>query len=438
MVTISGSGATLVEFVAAEDARPLTWSDKVAGTALTGRSSASLVSNPVAMSELPTPLLTIEHPTLSRNIALMQEWCNAHGVLLAPHGKTTMAPRLWRDQIDAGAWGITVATESQLRVAVESGVSRVHLANTLLSPEGLRWLVAHRIAHPELVTQFWIDSVESMHLIERAVDQAPASAAIPVLLEVGTPGGRTGVRSLEQALNVAGAISASRHLSLVGIAGYEGAVHAAPSDQLDAIDRYLTTIAGLHERLAPLYCEDEVFLSAGGSSYFDRVVAIFGEAARKSAVLTHVLIRSGAYVAHDDGIYAQNTPSLRGDGPAFNAAMHAWARVVSTPERGLAILDAGRRDLPFDQGMPVPQQLRRPLPAGSFSDPQLLDATVTQLNDQHAFLEYPGDTDIRPGDVVRLGISHPCTAFDKWRTIPLIESADASDPRVHGFVRTYF
>jgi D-serine deaminase-like pyridoxal phosphate-dependent protein len=428
----------LTKFVSAEEEQQLPWWDKCAGSALAARTSASLTKSPVTLSDLPTPLLTIEHPTLSRNISVMQEWCDDHGVLLAPHGKTTMAPRLWLDQLDAGSWGITVATESQLRVAVECGVPRVHLANTLLSTEGLQWLAAHRVAEPELVTHFWIDAVDSVHIIERALHNITFDVSLPVLLEVGTPGGRTGVRSIEQAIKVATAISASNRLTLIGIAGYEGAVHAEPDDRLDAIDRYLTTIADIHERIAPLYPDGEVFLSAGGSSYFDRVVAILGAAAGKSAIPTRVIVRSGAYLAHDDGIYKQNTPSMRGDGPAFKAALHGWARVISTPEPGLAILDAGRRDLPFDQGLPFAQQLRRPGSTGSFGAPRVLDAMVTQLNDQHAFLNYVGGTDIRPGDVIRLGISHPCTAFDKWRTIPLIDSADASDPLVHGLVHTYF
>jgi D-serine deaminase-like pyridoxal phosphate-dependent protein len=429
---------TLAEFVAAEERQPLAWSDKMAGPAMYGRTSASLGASPVAMSGLPTPMLTIEKPSLERNIATMQEWCDAHGVLLAPHGKTTMAPRLWRDQIDAGSWGITVANEAQLHVAVGSGVRRVHLANTLLSPQGLRWLAEARVSDPELVVHFWVDSIASVRLIEEALSGTPFNSKIPVLVEVGPPKGRAGARTIEQALGVASAISASRHLQLVGVAGYEGVINGASGDGTAAVDQYLASIVAVHNKIATLYPEGEVFLSAGGSAYFDRVVAILGPAARGSVIPTRVLVRAGAYVAHDDGIYARMTPSRRGAGPVFTAALHAWTRVVSTPELGVAILDAGRRDLPCDQGMPLPQQLRRPNLDGSFGKAIPLEATLTELNDQHAFLKYSAGTDIRPGDVVRLGVSHPCTAFDKWRTIPLIENAGANDPTVHGFVSTYF
>jgi D-serine deaminase-like pyridoxal phosphate-dependent protein len=60
---------------------------------------------------------------------------------------------------------------------------------------------------------------------------------------------------------------------------------------------------------------------------------------------------------------------------------------------------------------------------------------VTALNDQHTFLR---DADVRVGDIVRLGLSHPCTAFDKWNLIPVINDADAAQPRVVDMVRTFF
>jgi len=65
-------------------------------------------------------------------------------------------------------------------------------------------------------------------------------------------------------------------------------------------------------------------------------------------------------------------------------------------------------------------------------------AVVTAVNDQHSYLSLPADSALAVGDVVRLGISHPCTAFDKWRLIAEVESADAAVPVVVGFAETYF
>jgi D-serine deaminase-like pyridoxal phosphate-dependent protein len=167
-------------------------------------------------------------------------------------------------------------------------------------------------------------------------------------------------------------------------------------------------------------------VSAGGSAFFDTVVAVLGPPARENG--WRVLLRSGAVISHDDGRYATATPFNRvpEDG-SLTAALQVWAQVLSTPEPGLAILGAGKRDVPYDLGLPVPVQARgidgvtRPL-AG---------ASVTALNDQHAYLH---GADVVPGELVRLGISHPCTAFDKWRVIPVVDD----DYRIVDLLHTYF
>lgn len=50
--------------------------------------------------------------------------------------------------------------------------------------------------------------------------------------------------------------------------------------------------------------------------------------------------------------------------------------------------------------------------------------SVSALNDQHAFLDLPAEADLAVGDLVRFGISHPCTAFDKWRLVPVVDEED--------------
>jgi D-serine deaminase-like pyridoxal phosphate-dependent protein len=151
-----------------------------------------------------------------------------------------------------------------------------------------------------------------------------------------------------------------------------------------------------------------------------------------------VVLRSGAYISHDDGLYRRVSPlgeHPRTDGEQLVAAMHGWMRITSQPEPGLAIFDAGRRDFPFDQDWPEPQLIRP-----RSSDGEVLPATgmtVTNLNDQHGFLHF-GDVPVVIGDELRVGLSHPCTAFDKWGLIPVVDDADAADPVVVDLVRTFF
>ena len=147
-----------------------------------------------------------------------------------------------------------------------------------------------------------------------------------------------------------------------------------------------------------------------------------------------MVLRAGAYLVHDDGFYAGISPLTpdRARRP-LRSAMHGWARVVSRPEPGLALLDAGKRDLPYDKGFPVPQ---RALIDGAWT--ALPDASVTGMDDQHAYLRLPAETALPVGSTVRLGLSHPCTAFDKWRLIPVLDDVEAPAPRVIDLVHTFF
>ncbi|RCG30959.1 amino acid deaminase [Sphaerisporangium album] len=396
-----------------------------------------------------TPLLTLERRAIEHNLAAMASWTAAAGVSLAPHGKSTMAPALWRRQLDAGAWGITLANLPQLRVARAFGVSRLMLASALTDPAGLAWIAAQLDADPAFTFLCWADSPRTVEIMDAALRAAPhrtalrsAARPVDVCVELGAPGGRTGARDEAEARAVAEAIRAAPTLRLAGIAGYEGALgHDASPSSLGAVDAFLKRMAALHGDLP--YEVDEPVGTAGGSAYFDQVVDVLG------GLHGRLVLRSGAYIIHDDGFYRAISPFSRGDGSRSSGAadspssrvagpgplrpaMHGWARVVSRPEPGLALLDAGKRDLPFDEGLPEPQAA-----CGRPAD-VLRGARVTALNDQLTFLSVEPGSALDCGDVVRLGLSHPCTALDKWTLIPVIDDIEADDPEVVDLVRTFF
>ncbi|HVH88513.1 MAG TPA: hypothetical protein VM912_17470, partial [Terriglobales bacterium] len=82
--------------------------------------------------DLSLPTAVLYEDKLGHNLKWMQSFAAAYGAKLAPHGKTTMAPKLFHRQLEAGAWGITLATAHQTRVAHEHGVRRVLMANQLV------------------------------------------------------------------------------------------------------------------------------------------------------------------------------------------------------------------------------------------------------------------------------------------------------------------
>ncbi|NQE68697.1 D-serine ammonia-lyase [Nocardia gamkensis] len=394
----------------------------------------------VPLDSLETPVLTVDRAALRTNIAVMADWVRAAGVRLAPHGKTTMAPQVWADQLAAGSWGITLATIWQTQVARSFGVARVLLANALVDPVGLRWVAAESARDPSFEFVCWADSVETVALMDAHLRTAPESARVRVLVELGGPHGRTGARTVEQAHAVARAIGAASRLTLAGVGGYEGALaHDRTASGVRAVRDYLGELARLHrELLAAGRYRGPAVVTAGGSAYPElalEYLAPLSDEQGAQGVATTVVLRSGAYVIHDDGFYASMSPlAAPGRARPLRSAMHGWARTLSRPEPGLALLDAGKRDLPFDEGLPIPQRVAGP--AGGALD---AGATVSALNDQHAFLRLPvGAAELPIGSVVRLGLSHPCTAFDKWRLIPVIDDADAQTPRVVDLLHTFF
>jgi D-serine deaminase-like pyridoxal phosphate-dependent protein len=415
----------------------LDWRFKAVPSTSWGATVGEYAASRPPLTSLGTPMLTLDAGALDHNLAAMARWCADSGVDLAPHGKTTMAPALWARQLAAGAWGITLANLTQLRVGRAFGVQRLQLANTLLDPAGLAW-VADELRHdPGFDFVSWVDSAHSVELMDSALRAAGSQRPqrpIAVCVELGGAGGRTGCRDTDEAVALARAVVAAPTLRLVGTAGYEGALaHDASSAGLAAVDGFLRRLADLHTRLAGdgfFEGVDDVIITAGGSAYFDQVAEVLGPLARPGV---RVVLRSGAYVAHDDGFYRTMSPLSRHGTTTFRSAIHGWARVVSRPEAALALLDGGKRDFPFDEGLPEPQRV-----VGQTDTAPLHDAKVTALNDQHTFLALAADSTLDVGEVVRVGLSHPCTAFDKWTLIPVIDDADAAEPVVVDFVRTFF
>ncbi len=393
------------------------------------------------LEEFWTPLTVLDAEALRRNAATIQAWAAAHGMELMPHGKTTMAPALWRLQLEAGATGLTLATPGQVRTARAFGVSSIMLANALVAPAALAF-VAAELADPDFSFVSWVDSIETVEAMERGLAASGASLPRPidVLVELGAPGGRTGARTLDEAEALARRVADSPALRLAGVAGYEGSLgHDRSATAMVAVRDYLSDLLELHEAVRRIAPDDELIVSAGGSAYLDVVADVFDfeiEAEAEGA-RTRWVLRSGASLLHDDGFYHGISP-LDGDRAtagtaALAPAMRGYARVVSHPEPRLALLDGGKRDFPYDEGLPVPFGVATAL--GGEETP-LAGASVTALNDQHAFLRSDAPLPVSIGDVVSLGLSHPCTAFDKRRWLPVVEHAGST--RVVDLVRTFF
>lgn len=382
------------------------------------------------------PITVIDEPALTHNLTTMADLCARHGFAHAPHGKTTMAPQLFAKQFEHGAWGQTTANASQLRIYRAFGVSRIILANELVDAAALRWLAGELDRAPEFEFACWVDTERGVELMTEALRAANPSRPVDVLVELGAAGGRTGVRDRTEGLKVAEAVAASPVLRLTGVASYEGAMAGdATQAGLGAVHAHLSELRALALDLAErghFADVDQVIVTSGGSSFFDQVVEVIGAPWPDGLPVLPVL-RSGAYLTHDHGFYDRMsplgaTPRIAGD--QLRPAVRSWAQVTSRPEPRLAFVTAGKRDLPYDIELPFPE-LRR---SGGVVTP-LTGCAITSVNDQHGFLALGADAAVEVGDWIGLGLSHPCTTFDKFPLIPVV-SADGST--VVDLVRTFF
>ncbi|OUM01687.1 amino acid deaminase [Variovorax sp. JS1663] len=394
----------------------------------------------VLAGDLPLPLAVLKREALEHNLAWMQARVRQWGIDLAPHGKTTMSPQLFRRQLDAGAWGLTFATVTQLAVGVAAGARRTLIANQVVSAQDLAGIQLLMHEHADLRVAFLVDSTAQLALIEDWARQHPDSLPFEVMLEIGVPGGRTGCRAQEEAIALATALHASDAVRLVGIECYEG---LAASGETDADTTYANALMDRVEAVARhcdangLFEGEEVIVSAGGSAIFDLVAGRLKPALRGGV---RGILRSGCYVTHDHGFYKRMLSAVDQRlgcecGESLRPAMEVWAMVQSCPEPGLAILAVGKRDISFDLSLPVP--IARAVPGSLVPQAVPADWKITGLNDQHAYLRWDdAASPLAPvvGERVGLGISHPCTTFDKWHWMPVVEE----DLRVSDAVSMHF
>jgi D-serine dehydratase len=391
--------------------------------------------------DLPLPLAVLRQSALERNRRWMARFIEETGVLFAPHGKTTMSPQLFDMQLRDDAWAITAATVGHVHVYRHFGVQRIILANQLVGKPNIAFILDELAKYPDFDFYCIVDSAASATTLAQAVREHGLGRPLQVLLEIGATGGRTGVRDAATALELARTIAdLAPYLSLRGIECFEATASLDPNrDPTEQVVAMLTSTAsiGRQVQVEGLFAPGEVMMTAGGSSHFDLVVKYFGEAGLEFAV---IVLRSGCYISHDSKHYIKyfnkildRVPASKKLGPGLTAALEIWGYVQSLPEPGLAICTFGKRDLSYDVDLPVARYTYRP---GVDDRPRALSGgyAIHTLNDQHAYLSVPEDHGLRIGDMVCVGISHPCTTFDKWQIIPIVDD----EYNVVSAIRTFF
>lgn len=371
----------------------------------------------ILKEDLPLPLMVLKKSSMDHNAKTFREYTKKQNVLLAPHGKTTMCPQIFKQQFEDGAWGLTAATVNQVQVYRRYGVNRILLANQLLGEQNIRYIVEEINADPKFQFYCLIDSNAQLDLILTGLKKYKISRPLHLLIELGCLGGRTGFRNDEEARLAIDKINQSNDVLFSGVEAFEGILKTS-----EQVSIFMKRIKDFLEKLtfSNTKTQEEFIITAGGTSYFDLVISAFKgfKISRKIVII----IRSGCYITFDSGIYHKAIEKALEEKrlvpETLKSSLEIWSYVQSIPEAGLGILSMGKRDCPYDAGFPKVEKIFRPKIGFIEIQPQYFEITAT--NDQHAFLNFNDKSDIKIGDMICCGISHPCTAFDKWRFIPVV------------------
>ena len=374
-------------------------------------------------SDFQFPIMILRDSALENNIKRMASYCKSLGFELAPHVKTSMSPQISQRQLDAGAWALTVANFSQASMMYASGFNRLIIGNEVVEPTSIAEIAKINGSGAGQII-FYIDSLAGLKIAQDSITNV-ADAKLNVFMEIGAVGARTGIRDLELLKIILAEIAKDERIYVRGVSGFEGVVPGGnrDSDGIEKLRIFLRHIVAAAKITAPFIREDKIIISGGGSSFFDYVAEEFA----KYEGDAQFILRSGGYVSHDHIGYENMYPFMGApDSERFYPALELWARVLSVPEADLAILNYGKRDAGNDVGNPLPiLKLGKKLEA--------FKGEIEKLNDQHAFMKISPGT-VAVGDIIGCGISHPCTNFDKWRLLPLVnDNYDVID-----LVRTHF
>ncbi|AEU36579.1 amino acid deaminase [Granulicella mallensis] len=392
---------------------------------------ASLAWNLLA-EDLSLPSAVLYEDRLLHNLNWMQQFIAAYGVKLAPHGKTTMAPQLFNLQMQAGAWGITLANAHQTFVAYEHGIRRVLMANQLIGKENMA-IISRLLRDQSFDYYCLVDSAAQVDQLGAFFSQS--GQRLQVLLELGAMGGRTGARDEAQLQAVLEAMARwSDSIALCGVEMYEGVLA-----EEEAIRAFLHRAVAVTRTLAEekRFERTPALLSGAGSAWYDVVAEVFSAAGFGDSV--EIVLRPGCYLTHDVGAYREAQTQIQQRNPIAHRmrsgllpALHVWAYVQSVPEPEKAIIAMGKRDAAFDAGLPAPALHFRPGAVVPKAAPA--HWTLTKMMDQHAYLQIAEGDDLRVGDMIGFDISHPCLTFDKWRSLLVLNA----EYQVVDAVQTFF
>lgn len=331
----------------------------------------------IEKNQIDTPALLIDIDAMEFNIITMANFFQKTQTKLRPHFKTHKTPILAHKQLEAGAIGVTCAKVGEAEVLVDAGIRDILIANQIVGAVKIARLAS--LAQQARITVA-VDNKENIRELSAVAQRFGSLIYVVVEIDVGL--GRCGVPPGEGALVLARYISDMPGLVFVGVLGYEG--HAVflteRKARQEAVDQAMSKLVSTADLIRQAGFKVEI-VSAGGTGTYDITGRYPG--------ITE--IEAGSYIFMDT--------RYRGLGLPFRCALNLLATVISTPSQQRAIIDAGKKVLTEEHGLP-----EIAAPAG---------ARLIKLSEEHGILEVnPDQLELKVGDKVEIIPSHVCTTVN--------------------------
>ena len=328
-----------------------------------------------AFSELDTPSLCIDLPTMEANMRSMMDFLRGQGKDWRPHVKCHKVPAIAQMQVDLGAIGVTSAKTSEAEVFVENGIPDVLIANMIIGEQKLQRVAKMCGPGDPIVACDHFVQAEALSDVCRQQGVRPRG-----IVEGDLGLSRVGVRPGPDAIELARGIDQLPGVQLVGIMGYEG--HLLTESDAEKKEKQIWTALSLLEELrdemlsAGICCD---IVSAGGTGSYQ----ITG---------THPAVTE---LQAGGGIFADPFYLEKCGVTNLKPALRLLATVVSRASLDRAVLDLGRKSVHPDIHMPSVIAMA--------NGKALHDAEVTQLSAEHLTLKLGSESqNLTVGDKVVL------------------------------------
>ncbi|WP_108658327.1 DSD1 family PLP-dependent enzyme [Acuticoccus kandeliae] len=341
----------------------------------------------MAVADVDTPAMIVDIDAFQRNLRRLMDLTEGSGVLVRPHAKTHKSSTIGKMQMEAGAVGVCCQKVGEAEALVAGGVSDVYVSNQVVGRRKLDRL-ARLAGRCRLAVA--VDNPDNVAALAEAM--ATHGATIDVLVEIDVGAGRCGTRSIPQSVALAEAIARHPGLRLRGIHAYHGrAQHIIDYAERE---REIQAAADLSrataEAIAAKGITVDIISGAGtGTFLFEAGSGVYNE------------IQAGSYLFMDRS-YREIEDEAGRPVPTFEQSLFILTTVMSVPEPGVAVVDAGLKAFSVDSGMPV------------VADDETI--RVARASDEHGGLVLPEGRTLALGEKIRLIPGHcdPTINLHEW------------------------